>query len=348
MQTDNVIFKVLPGKGGDIGKIILNRPQFLNALNVEMCIAIRKKLLEWAEEDSIKAVIISAVGERAFCAGGDIQAIYKICCDEKNHAKALNFFQNEYAMNELIFNFPKPYLAFLDGLTMGGGVGVGIHGSHPIATERLTLAMPETGIGFFPDVGVGYHLARLPNCVGDYLGLTGEKIGPRDAYRLDLVKAIVPSERLLSLETALIETFFANDDFFAVTEIIAPFHFDPNLVIDLDVINIGKTFAYDSVEEIILTLNQFSQPWSLVTAEILQSKSPLSLKVTFEHLRHCRELDFTQTMAENLNLTRQFINSHDFMEGIRAAVIDKDRHPIWKPNKLKDIRPEMLRAFFPE
>ncbi len=123
--------------------------------------------------------------------------------------------------------------------------------------------MPETGIGFFPDIGTGYHLARLPNYVGDYLGLTGDKIGAQDAYRLDLVKAIVPSERLLRLETALIETPFANDDFFAVTEIIASFHFDPNLALDLDVINISKTFAYDSIEEIILALNQLSQPWEL-------------------------------------------------------------------------------------
>lgn len=348
MMTD-VIFTILSGASGDIGKITLNRPQALNALTLPMCVAIHQQLRQWAHLQSIKAVIITGAGERAFCAGGDVRAVYELCVKAQRYEEAMNFFREEYAMNQAIFNFPKPYIAFLDGVTMGGGVGVSIHGSHALASERLTWAMPETRIGFFPDVGVGYHLAKLRGHAGDYLALTGERVLAGDVYQLGLVKAVIPSERWIELESALVKTPFNSTDFNAVTEIIMRFHQQPaeNLnVLGQHYRQINQYFSGSSVEAMIAELAQSGDSWCQATGNTLSVQSPLSVKITHEHLRHCRHFDFQQVMAENAVLAQHFIHDHDFFEGVRAAVIDKDRRPRWRPGTLAEVAPAIVRQYF--
>jgi enoyl-CoA hydratase len=341
MNITDVIFEILPGAGGDVGKIILNRPNSLNALNLTMCTAVHNQLDLWANMKSIKAVIITGAGERAFCAGGDVRAVYELCAQQRRYDEAMVFFQQEYAMNQAIFDFPKPYLAFLDGITMGGGVGISIHGSHAIGTERLIWAMPETRIGFFPDVGVGYHLARFPNHIGDFLALTGQRILAGDALELNLVKVIIPSNQLSDLENAIMNTYFTADDFDIVTHTISQFHQSPEEKLytlnSHDIQTINTNFSKSSVEEICTNPE---------IATLLATQSPISLKITLKHLQHCEHLSFPKIMAENSCLAKNLIHGHDFMEGIRAQMIDKDKHPQWQPSSLPEVTDAMLQKCF--
>ena len=215
-----VIFQIIPGVGGDIGKISLNRPQALNALNLSMCSAIHQQLQLWLIDPGIKAVMITGEGERAFCAGGDIRNLYEAI---KNgcYEPALEFFQVEYAMNQALFEFPKPYIAFLHGVTMGGGVGISIHGSHTLTDDHLVWAMPETGIGFFPDVGVCYYLARMPHHIGYYLALTGEAINAQETYQLGITDAIIPKRLWPEVEKRLAETVFEGSGLETVSNILS-------------------------------------------------------------------------------------------------------------------------------
>lgn len=349
MVSQEVLFQEIPGAGGDLGKIILNRPQQLNALTFEMCAAIKKQLETWSNQPAIKAVLMTGVGDRAFCAGGDIRTIYKLCAEEKNEAEVFRFFQTEYRLDRLIFDFPKPYIAFLDGIAMGGGVGISIHGSHTVATKRLSWAMPETSIGFFPDVGAGYHLARMPGYAGFYLGLTGEKITAADAYRLGLIQAIVPRAQWQQLEQALAQTPFLPDDRDAVTKIILAFH-QPSAqhetVHNIHLEKMAQYFSGPSLEAIIGGLEHARDPWCDAVKQTLAIKSPLSLKVTDEHLRHCLQMNFAEVMLENEVLAKNFLHGADFMEGIRAAIIAKDRRPKWQPAVLSSITPALLRRYF--
>lgn len=343
-----VVFEILPGVGGNIGKIILNRPKNLNALNFQMCENIFRQLTQWEKEKSIKAVIISSAGGRAFCAGGDVRALYETV-KQGHYEEAMGFFIQEYAMNQAIFDFQKPYIAFLDGVTMGGGVGVSIHGSHSIATERLVWAMPETRIGFFPDVGVCYHLSRLPDNIGDYLALTGEQILANDAYHLGLVTSVIPSVRLEELENKIIKTPFSSTDFDVVTHIIKNFHQTPNESLNTHKIHfekIKKYFSRHQVEDILSGLISEEDDWCQATAKTLAAQSPLSLKITHTHLRHCSDFSFSQVMAENKHLVQKFIHDHDFIEGIRALLIDKDRTPHWQPPTLSEVTCDAIKLFF--
>jgi len=343
-----VIFTTKPGAGGDIGKIVLNRPQQLNVLTFSMCESIYRQLQQWSHAPAIKAVIIASSSERAFCAGGDVRAIYELCVNGE-YAQALKFFQQEYAMNQAIFEFPKPYIAFLDGITMGGGVGLSIHGSHPIATEHLVWAMPETRIGFFPDVGAGYHLARLPHHLGYYLALTGERLTASDAYNLALVKAIIPRHRLPELEHRLITTPFDSTDFAAVTQLINQFHHQPvknSSLMDIPRDQIDRYFSRPYLEDIVNDLQQSGDLRLQKTADNLLAQSPLSLKITYEHLNHCQQFDFHQVLAETNRLVKNFLHAHDFVEGVRALLIDKDHNPHWQPSTLAKISQEMLQSYF--
>ena len=347
-MSKDIIFEVIPGAGGDIGKIILDRPQSLHALDLTMCVALHKKLMQWSMHSAIKAVIITSTGEKAFCAGGDVRAIYDLI-KAGHYEQAEKFFQQEYAMNQAIFNFPKPYIAFLNGVTMGGGVGISIHGSYSVATERLVWAMPETKIGFFPDVGVGYHLARLPGAVGNYLALTGARLSAGEAYQLGIVQAVIPSSQLAKLEQTFIETDFKSTDFQVVTEIIAHFHEAPDsssspLQINLD--RIDQFFSHASVEDMVQQLGQDQDSWSQETRAILAAVSPLSLKITNEHLRHCVNYNFEQVMQENFTLVKHFLRDHDFMEGVRAGMIDKDNRPHWRPDHLAAVSSTLVQHYF--
>jgi len=344
-MTKEIIFKEHPTKTGKIGLITLNRPNALNALNKAMCIAIHDHLKAWASDDALHAVIIESNSERAFCAGGDIRVVYDNGPD--NAKDSLDYFHREYQMNADLHHFPKPYIALLDGITMGGGLGVSVHGSHRVASENLLFAMPETSIGFFPDVGTSYVLPRCPYKLGFYLGLTGNHIKVEDAYYVGLVNHAVPSGKFPDLREALLNTDLSDDAFDAVTNIINQFAIEPNPApLAEHQATIENCFSKNTVEEIIEALKKENTDWANNTVKTLLKRSPTSLKVVLHELQQGTQKEFDDCIAMELTLGSNFLKSHDLYEGIRAAIIDKDRMPAWKPDTLKDIDITLTEKYF--
>lgn len=336
-------FEEIAGKDGKIGLITLTRQQALNALNHRMFLALGAQLPEWDKSPHIKAVVIRAAEGRAFCAGGDIRHAYEL--KKANDPTITAFFHDEYQMNQCIHHFSKPYIAFLDGITMGGGVGISIHGSHRIATEKLMFSMPETGIGFYPDVGTTYYLSRCPYHIGTYLGLTGARIGADDCKAIGFVENIVAHDSLQKILEELIQTSLPDRS--AVTNIINKFALAPGqskLFEHKDEIN--RCFSKDTVEEIIAELEKQSSEWSNQTAAIIKTKSPTSLKVTLCALQQAAKMSFDECMKMEYRLTCRFVEGHDFFEGIRAAIIDKDQAPKWKPSTLADVKVAEVEKYF--
>lgn len=338
-----ILFEELSGHCGNLGIITLNRPSVLNALNHPMFKLIHQKLTEWETKSSIKAVIILATEGRAFSAGGDIRYAYE---KKKENAPDLpQFFLDEYQVNRQIFHYPKPYIALLNGLTMGGGAGISINGSHRIATEKLQFAMPETGIGFFPDVGATYFLSHLPYYFGFYLGLTGEKIYSADCLALGLVDHIIQIEAQSDLIQALLNSPLPDKK--SVTEIIKKFAVSvPTSTLYSQKNLIEKIFSQNSMEEILQTLTTTNNIFSNETNHILQTRSPTSLKVTLKAFQQGQYLNFDDCMKIEAILMTHFLKSHDFFEGIRAAVIDKDKKPNWQPKNLKNISDQEVNDYF--
>jgi enoyl-CoA hydratase/carnithine racemase len=343
MKTSDILFEELPGKGGNIGLITLNRPQVLNALNQIMFLALHEQLQEWQHKKDIKAVIIRATEGRAFCAGGDIRAIYDL--KKKGNVPLDVFFGDEYRMNRFLHHFSKPYIALLDGITMGGGAGISIHGSHRVGTEKLTFAMPETNIGFYPDVGMTYYLSRLPKKIGYYLGLTGVRITHADCLALGLVQEIVPSDALPKIINALITHEIQNkQDVTTLIQTFAISHLDSDLMQHASEIEV--CFAKSTVEEIILALEMQSNDWCQNTVAVIKAKSPTSLKVTLRALQEAQHLNFDACINREYALTCQFVEGHDFFEGIRAVVIDKDQKPEWRPSTLQAVSLNDVANYF--
>jgi enoyl-CoA hydratase len=340
-----VLFEEMQGQAGNLGVITLNRPEVLNALNQTMFNAVDKQLEAWDHDDHIKAVVIRAVEGRAFCAGGDIRAAY-----EKAKAKdpALpEFFGDEYRMNKRIYHFSKPYIALMDGITMGGGVGISIHGSHRVATDRYLFSMPETGIGFYPDVGATYFLPRLRNKVGYYLGLTGAKIDYQDCFVLGLIDHVVGRDAFPDILKKLADTPFSKNPDAAVSDILNFFHApvgESVLFTRLPAIEV--CFSKNTVEEIMKALEYFPDAWCQLTETVMSTKSPTSLRVTLRQLQEGSKLKFDACMDLEYQLTRRFIQGHDFFEGIRAVVIDKDYAPHWRPAKLDAVMAADVDSYF--
>lgn len=323
------------------GHITLNRPKALNSLTTEMCQVLRQQLQAWEKDAAVANVIIDGMGDRAFCAGGDIRALYQN--GRENPEQAINFFRQEYRMNKTIFHYAKPYIAFLHGITMGGGVGVSLHGSHRVASEDLVLAMPETGIGFFPDVGGSYFLSRLKSKMGYYLGLTGERIGAADAKWLGLITHIIPKEK----KSVAMEAIKNQTDKDKISSILDQFCIEVSSARLINRQNqIEDCFSADSVEEIFLRLEENNTEWSLLTTKTLLSKSPTSLKVTFEQLKRGESLNFDDAMQMEFNIAHQFLKTPDFYEGVRAAVIDKDQNPQWNPAVIDEVPTNQVTSFF--
>jgi enoyl-CoA hydratase/carnithine racemase len=360
VQNDEVLFSEIPGVEGDLGVITLNRPHVLNALNHTMVQVIYAQLQTWAVAPSIKAVIIRAVAGRAFCAGGDLRSVYQHYLQHQHNGAmqfakdvtpftvaAAAFFRDEYQLNSMIFNFPKPYIAFLDGITMGGGVGLSVHGSHRIATDNLLFAMPETSIGFFPDIGGTYFLPKLPQKIGFYLALSGAKLTVDDCLALGIVTQKVTSMALPDVMAALAAQSFGNNAQAAVTEIIAHFTApaaDAKIMTEATMVN--SFFSADNVEEIMQSLEKQQTTFGQATSAALQKKSPTSLKVTLRALLRGQTLSFAECMRQEYHLAYHFICSHDFIEGIRALIIDKDQMPHWQPQTLAAVTEEMVQAYF--
>lgn len=339
----DILIEEIPGNKGKLGLITLSRQQALNALNHDMFCALDQQLITWSSASTIKAIVIRAAEGRAFCAGGDIRYAY----EKKlmNDPTLINFFRDEYCLNRRIFHFPKPYIALLNGITMGGGAGISLHGSHCVATENLSFAMPETGIGFYPDIGASYFLSRLPHKIGLYLGLTGTRITYADCFALHLVNHVIAAPSQDKLLQALIDSPIPDKR--AVTKIIQLFTLTPPPAILLEhQKKIATHFAKTSVEEIILSLEQSNNDWCNKTAKTLKTKSPTSLKVTLRQLTQGKTLDFDACMQMEFRLTSRFIQEHDFYEGIRAVVIDKDHSPYWLPPNLEDVTTQAIEKYF--
>lgn len=343
---EDVLFDVK----GHVGFITLNRPKALNALTHVMCVAIHQQLDAWKDDANVQAVVIEGVGEKAFCAGGDVVALH-------NSGKAyrdgdtssigwMEFFRDEYLMNVAIAEYPKPYIALMDGITMGGGVGISAHGSHRISTERTMLAMPETGIGLFPDVGGGWFLPRLPGEMGMYLALTGDRVKAPDCETLGITNGYMPSDHLPAFLAALIAAEAL--DHARVSALVSQFASNADEG-KLDALRglIDHCFAADSVESVFEALEQDRGEWALKTLANMNKKSPTSMKVTYRQMRYGRAMgDIRDNMVMEYRIARHTLQGHDFYEGVRALLLDKDMAPSWQPASLADVTDAMVDAHF--
>ena len=334
MSGDDVLFEVR----NRAGVITLNRPKALNALTLGMVREVHPQLERWADDDRVEQVIIKAAGNKAFCAGGDIRALYD--WGRARNDTFLTFYREEYLLNTFIKRFPKPYIALINGIDMGGGVGVSIHGSHRVATEGLTFAMPETGIGLFPDVGGTYFLPRLPGALGMFMALTGARLKAPDALYAGIATHYVPSGRLTALEEALTST----DD---VEEALKGFSAECD-VSELAGLQeqIDEHFSKDSVEAILGSLEKDKSDWAAKQRAIMATKSPTSQKIAFRQMRDGAKASFEECMKIEWRMVNRIYTGHDFYEGIRAVVIDKDNQPAWQPNALKEVQEDDVNAYF--
>jgi enoyl-CoA hydratase len=325
--------EVLCERRGAAGVVTLNRPQALNAITYGMVLELRRALDEWAENPEVTRVVVTAAGDRAFCAGGDIRHLYDLGRAGR-HEEALRFWRDEYALNVRIKRYPKPYVALIDGIVMGGGVGVSLHGSHRVAGERYQFAMPEVGIGFFPDVGATYALPRLPGEAGTYLALTGERVRTADALALGLATHAVASGALPEVKEALI----AGEP---VDEMLSRLSRDPGpRALASHAETIKECFSEASVPAILARLDDAAASGSgfaRKSAETIRFKSPTSLVIALEQVRRGRDLSFEDAMRTEFRIVSRIIEDDDFYEGVRAAIIDKDGAPRWRPGSLDEI-----------
>jgi enoyl-CoA hydratase len=313
-----------------VARVVLNRPDALNALTLEMCLALNAWLSEWQDDRSVDTVLVRGQGSRAFCAGGDIRRLY----EERGGDYPRQFYRAEYRLNARLHRFSKPYVAFLDGIVMGGGVGVSVHGSHRIATEHTQFAMPETGIGLFPDVGGSYFLSRCPGALGMYLGLTGARLAAADAIYCGIAQYVAPGEswKVLSGTASLAR--------------IAQPPASPLLARHRALID--RCFSKSSVEEILAALEADQDRFASETLAVLAAKSPTSLKITHRQIRLGRDFDFDDCMRMEWRMVNRVIAGHDFYEGTRAAIIDKDHEPHWQPARLEEVtEADVARHFAP-
>jgi len=342
----DLIFNELAANNGCIGEIILNRPQALNALNFNMVMLLLDKLNNWQQNDDIKAVIVRSNSSKAFCAGGDVVSLYEQGLESSD--KPMPFFRHEYQLNCLIRSYAKPYICLLDGITMGGGVGISLHGKYSLATENFSFAMPETGIGFFPDVGGGYLLTRCKKNFGTYLALTGKRISRADAIYANLIKYSIKNERQNEFVDGLLKLDLSSDIDEKVMALIHGFE-DPDIglasLIEYEE-SISNVFSLDSIESMLEQLQVIGGAWSDKTMSILASKSPTALKVTLAQMQHCQGLTMEDSMALEYRIVSRFMQGKDFFEGIRALLIDKDKQPRWQPNILSDISINDVEQYF--
>jgi len=346
MQTiPEINFEEISGRDGNLGLITLTRTNVLNALNQVMFYALNEQLTEWEAANHIKAVVIRAAEGRAFCAGGDIRSAYER--KKTNDPTLSHFFRDEYRLNWHIHHYSKPYIALVDGINMGGGVGISVHASHRVATDRLLLSMPETGIGFYPDVGTTFILSRLPHKIGFYLGLTGARINLNDCMVSGLVDYALNRDSFPELIYKLADTSFDADARASVTEVIQNYVIPAGeSVLWEHREEISNCFNKETVEEILFALENQPSQWCHDIATIIKAKSPTSLKVTLQALLDAKKLDFDDCMRMEYRLTSRFIEGHDFFEGIRAAVIDKDHKPQWQPARLEQVTLFDIEKYF--
>jgi enoyl-CoA hydratase len=330
---------------GSAGVIRLNRPKAINAMTLEMSEGIDAALDRFEADPAVALVLLEGAGERGLCAGGDIRGLYESSRAGGDLGK--RFWRQEYIMNARIAKFAKPYVAFMDGLVMGGGVGLSAHGRHRVVTERTKLAMPEVGLGFFPDVGGTWLLSRSPGEIGSYFGLTGQTMNGPDAIYARFADAVVPSGRLAALREALIGLATGSTsadvkaviDRFATGETAGPVAAMQS--------KIDGWFGHDRMQDIVAALQADGSELAASTLKALNEKSPRGMVVTLKLLRLARaSASLEECLVREYRAALEVFASDDFREGVRAAVIDKDRNPRWSPPRIEDVTPEMLAPYF--
>jgi enoyl-CoA hydratase len=334
-------------KEGSAGILRLNRPKAINAVTLEMFHDIDKALDVFEADPAVSVILLEGAGERGLCAGGDIRALWESSKVKGDLGKIL--WRDEYILNARIKKFPKPYVAFMDGIVMGGGVGLSAHSSHRVVTEKTKLAMPEVGLGFFPDVGGTWLLSHSPGEIGTYFGLTGQTMNGPDAIHVGFADAVVPSAKLAALREALtkvrtgissaeVKTLIAG---FATGETAGP--------VAAMQAKIDGWFAYDRMEDIVAALQRDGSELALSTLKTLYEKSPRGMVVTLKLLRLARAASsLEECLVREYRAALEVFASDDFREGVRAAVIDKDRNPKWSPPRIEDVTPAMVAPYFAE
>ncbi|MFI6869916.1 enoyl-CoA hydratase/isomerase family protein [Nocardia sp. NPDC050406] len=341
--------EVLIERRDGLGLITLNRPKAINALNHPMALAILDALRAWEADDAVRTVVLTGAGERGLCAGGDIVAIHndaKNAVAEGDSAQADSpsgkFWRDEYILNALIGSYSKPYVAVMDGIVMGGGVGLSGHASHRIVTERSKVGMPETGIGFIPDVGGTYLLSRAAGEIGTHVALTTARMDAGDAIAAGFADYFVPSDQI----PALLEALRTADADVAIAKFAQP---APASELMAQREWIDACYSADTVEEIVARLQGYDAPEAAKAAQDVLSKSPVALKVTLRSLRNARAASsLAEVLNEEYRVSVASLSTHDLVEGIRAQVVDKDRNPRWNPATLADVTAADVDAYFAE
>ncbi len=340
--------EVLIRREGRAGRITMNRPTALNALTYPMVGRIWDVLLEWRDDPAIEFVLLDGAGDRGLCAGGDVRSLYDARTEGSKLARA--FWREEYALNALIGRYPKPYVAVMDGIVMGGGIGLSAHGDHRIVTERSRLAMPETGIGLIPDVGGTWLLSHAPERrgiareTGTYLALTGRQFNGTDALDLGFANVLIMSERVPGTLREMIEDGHPDGAMIANNSSIDE---GPQSTLYDLAAGIDAAFSFDRVEDIAATLEGMPGDWAAQTLAELRTKSPLALKVTLAALRRARSYaSLEECLNMEYRLTVRLYEHGEFLEGVRALIVDKDKAPKWNPPRLESVTPAMVDAFF--
>ncbi|XP_048342735.1 3-hydroxyisobutyryl-CoA hydrolase, mitochondrial [Sphaerodactylus townsendi] len=340
--------EVLLEKKGCAAVITLNRPKVLNVLNVSMIRQIYPQLKKWEQDPEIFLILIKGTGGKAFCAGGDIRVITE--AGRAGDRLTQDFFREEYILNNAVGTCQKPYVALIDGITMRGGVGLSVHGHFRVATEKTVFAMPETAIGLFPDVGGGYFLPRLPGKIGYFLALTGFRLKGRDVQRAGIATHFIEAEKVAALEKDLTELKSPSKG--NVADLLDSYHMKCKLDQEKEFIlgehmdKINSLFSARSVEELIQNLKRDGSPFALRQLETIAKMSPTSLKMTLRQLREGASLSLQDVLTMEYRLSQSCMRGHDFYEGVRAVIIDKDQSPKWKPATLEEVTDEFLDSCF--
>ena len=336
---------VLTRTNGPIGHISLNRPKALHALTLDMCHAMTAALTQWAGDDAVRAIIIDhAEGSRGFCAGGDIAFLRNSALNDGG-VSGREFFHDEYQLNHLLFTYPKPVVAFMDGITMGGGVGIAMPATFRVATENTRFAMPETGIGLFPDVGGGWYLSRLGGRLGQFLALTGARLKGEECLWAGLATHYVPSDMIDELKARIIE----KPD--RIAGILSePVGTPPPARIEANAVKIAKHFASDNIEDILASLEAAiaeGDEWAVKERDTLGTKSPQTCKVALRQLKYSLALtDFADNMAMEYRIGSRVLTLPDFAEGVRAVIVDKTHDPKWDPANPEGVTEALIDSIF--
>lgn len=339
---------VLTERKGDKGILILNRPKALNAVNPDMAHILYSQLKVWDSDSEIKMVVIKSSSEKAFCAGGDVK---RLVLDPVDPEKGKTFFRTEYTLNNLIGSLSVPFVALIDGIVMGGGCGLSIHGNFRVVTEKALFAMPETAIGLFPDVGASHFLNKLPGSLGMYFGLTGQRLAGLDLFKAGIATHFVPSDKIQTLEDDILR--LEKPDLLKIDRVLTKYQeqwqddFRREFSLKPHIGRINSIFGQaNTVEEIIAGLEKDNSEWARKHIELLAKMSPTSLKLTFEELRRGKSLTLPECLKMEYRLACRASEQKDFYEGVRALLVEKHNKPRWDPAKLEDVKDSDIQAYF--